>query len=113
MQHQNRIQNPTTIDFDYIDKEIRSDKHVIVQFSEVLYNDKILSQLNELCKKYNESFGVRFYGHYSGAFDFMVLRKIPNVKCLYTDCLLIENIQTGNAESRKSELAFIPPGQHT
>ena len=93
MKVQNRINDPTDIDVDYIDKELEADKHVIVQFSDKTYTDKQLSILDGLCKKYNTDFGVRFYGHYSGSFDFKTLLKLPNVKCLYTDCLLkAENI---------------------
>lgn len=90
---QNRIQNPETIDVDFIDKELKAGIHVIIQFSENVFTDKLLSQLNDLCDKYDENFGVRFYGHYSGSFDFKTLLKIPNVKCLYVDCLTkAENI---------------------
>lgn len=88
MKVQNRINDPTDIDTDFIDKELKADKHVIVQFSDKTYTDRQLSILDGLCKKYNKDFGVRFYGHYSGAFDFKTLLKIPNVKCLYVDCLL-------------------------
>src|SRR5687767_8371897 len=88
MKVQNRINDPTNIDLDFIDKELKADKHVIVQFSDKTYTDKQLSILDGLCKKYNRDFGIRFYGHYSGAFDFNTLLKIPNVKCLYVDCLL-------------------------
>lgn len=84
---QNRVQNPSEIDFDFVGKELKAGKHVIVQFSENSYTDKTLSQLNELCSMYDEYFGVRFYGHYSSSFDFKTLLEIPNVKCLYVDCL--------------------------
>lgn len=87
MKIQNRINNPQKIDVIEIEKEINNGKHVIVQFSEESYSDLILSELDNLCKKYDQSFGVRFYGHYSNAFDFNHLKKIPNVKCLYVDCL--------------------------
>ena len=30
---------------------------------------------------------IRFYGHYSSSFDFLTLKKLPNIKCLYVDCL--------------------------
>ena len=88
MKVQNRINNPTDIDTDFIDKELKADKHVIVQFSDKTYTDRQLSILDGLCKKYNKDFGLRFYGHYSGSFDFKTLLKVPNVKCLYVDCLL-------------------------
>lgn len=88
MQLQNRIDNPQNLDLDYIDKEIREGKHLIVQFSEDTYTDEKLSTINNLCAKYDRSFGVRFYGHYSSIFDCTTLLKIPEVKCLYVDCLL-------------------------
>ncbi len=84
---QNRINDPKIIDSEYIDKELKEGKHVIVQFSDKTFNDKMLDQLNDLCDKYDRNFGVRFYGNYSDAFDFKNLLKIPNVKCLYIDCL--------------------------
>jgi hypothetical protein len=87
MKVQNRINDPTDIDTNFIDKELKADKHVIVQFSDKTYTDRQLSIIDGLCKKYNKDFGVRFYGHYSGSFDFKTLLKIPNVKCLYVDCL--------------------------
>jgi len=92
---QNRINDPKTIDSDYIDKELKDGKHVIVQFSDKTFNDKMLNQLNDLCDKYDSNFGVRFYGNYSGVFDFKNLLKIANVKCLYIDCLTkAENIDS-------------------
>jgi protein phosphatase 1 regulatory subunit 7 len=92
---QNRIDNPEKIDFGLIDRELHEGKHVIVQFVDTSYTDKKLSQLNDLCDKYGENFGIRFYGHYSSSFDFNTLRKIPNVKCLYVDCLMsADNVLT-------------------
>jgi len=92
---QNKIDNPEKIDVDYIDKKLQEGDHVIVQFADKIYSDKTLFQLNELCEKYDERFGIRFYGHYSSSFDFDTLRKIPNVKCLYVDCLThAENVLT-------------------
>ncbi|AKQ46310.1 hypothetical protein TH63_12850 [Rufibacter radiotolerans] len=88
MKIQNRFQNPERIDRNLIERELKEGKEVIVQYSEGLYNDKILSEINELCSVYDENFGVRFYGHYSGSFDCKVVGKIPNVKSLYLDCLI-------------------------
>ncbi len=94
MKVQKRINDPTDIDIDFIDKELQADKHVIVQFSDKTYTDRQLPIIDELCKKNDKDFGVRFYVHYSGAFDFKTLLKIPNVKCLYVDCLLkADNIE--------------------
>lgn len=87
MKPQNRITDPSNIDTDIIDKELTAGKQVVVQFSDRTYSDKKLTQLNELCDKYDENFEVRFYGHYSSSFDFNTLSKIPNVKSLYVDCL--------------------------
>lgn len=84
---QNRINNPEKIDVKYIVNELGNDKHVIVQFSDNTYSDKILKELNTICEKFDKSFGVRFYGHYSSSFDFLTLKKLPNIKCLYVDCL--------------------------
>lgn len=92
--YQDRIQDPEFIDANYIDQELRLGKHVIVQFSDKCYSNEKLFQLNKLCQKYDESFGVRFYGHYADSFDFKTLLLIPEVKCLYVDCLTkAENVQ--------------------
>jgi hypothetical protein len=82
-----RINDPADFDFEYIDRELKNDKHVIVQFSKKVYTDSHLSIINELCKKYSSDFGVRFYGHYTYPLDCNTLLQIPNVKCLYVDCL--------------------------
>ena len=82
-----RINDPVDLDIAHIDAEIRDDKHVIVQFSDNVYTDSVLTTLNTLCETYDERFAVRFYGHYSGSFDFKTLSKIPRVKSLYVDCL--------------------------
>ena len=88
MRPQNRINNPEKIDRPLIDKDLKDGKLVIVQFSDKLYTEKILSDLNELCLEYNDNFSVRFYGHYQGAFDCKTLLKLPNLKALWLDCLL-------------------------
>lgn len=87
MRPQNRITDPSTIDTNYIANEIKAGKEVIVQFSDTTFDDKKLSQINELCNEYDQHFSVRFYGYYSGSFDFCTLLKIPDVKSLYVDCL--------------------------
>ena len=98
---QNRINNPKEIDFEYIDTELRDGKDVIVQFSDSAFSNTILFQLDKLCEKYDSRFGVRFYGNYSGSFDFKTLLKIPHVKYLSVDCminahntLIIEELQS-------------------
>jgi protein phosphatase 1 regulatory subunit 7 len=92
MVRQHRISYP--FDEHFIDEQINAGWEVIVQFAEASYNDKVLHHLNELCSRYDKNFAVRFYGHYSGSFDFNNLLKIPEVKNLYVDCLTkAENIK--------------------
>lgn len=88
MRPQIRINNPEKIDRLLIDKDLKDGKLIIVQFSDKLYNDKILADLNELCLEYDDNFSVRFYGHYQGSFDCKILLKLPNIKALWLDCLL-------------------------
>lgn len=88
MRPQNRINNPEKIDRLLIDKDLKDGKLVIVQFSDKLYTDKILADLNELCLQYDDNFNVRFYGHYQSSFDCNMLLKLPNIKALWLDCLL-------------------------
>ncbi|QRR03186.1 hypothetical protein [Dyadobacter sandarakinus] len=87
MKPQNRINNPEHIDRLLIDKNLKDGKFVIVQFSDELYTDKILAELNELCLNYDGNFSVRFYGHYQWSFNCKTLLKLPNIKSLWLDCL--------------------------
>jgi protein phosphatase 1 regulatory subunit 7 len=83
----NHIDNPKTIDKNSVESELKLGKEVILQFVDKSYTDKILADINELCSKFDKSLCIRFYGHYSTQFDCKTLLKIPNVKCLYIDCL--------------------------
>ncbi len=95
IKRQIRINDPKDLDLNHIDAEVRDNKHVIIQFSDNIYTDGLLATLNRLCETYDEHFAVRFYGHYSGSFDFKTLLKIPGVKSLYVDCLTrADNILT-------------------
>ena len=87
MQEHIRITDPTFLDTNLIDKEIKEGKHVIVQFSKNIYSHEMLAELNKLCSIYDMSLGIRFYGHDYTAFDFETLETIPDVKCLDVDCL--------------------------
>ena len=87
MQQDIRITDPINVDTNFIDKELKEGKHVIVQFSKKVYNHEMLSEINNICKNHNKSFGVRFYDHDYTAFDCETLEMIPDVKCLYIDCL--------------------------
>ena len=92
MIRQHRVSYP--FDELFINKQLKAGEEVIVQFSEESYNDRVLSHLNELCSRCDKNFAIRFYGHYSGAFDFNTLLKIANVKSLYVDCLTkAENVK--------------------
>ncbi|MBB6239937.1 hypothetical protein HDC90_004599 [Pedobacter sp. AK013] len=88
---QNRIQNPKELDHRLIEKQIKLGWDVIVQFSDKFYTDKLLNEINNLCKHYNSHFGIRFYGH---TFDCKNLERIPNVKNLSLDCMLeVKNLE--------------------
>ena len=88
MRRQNRINNPDKLDRLLIEKDLKDGTLVIVQFSNKFYSDSLLSDLNDLCLKYDDNFSVRFYGHYQGSFDCKTLLKLPNIKALWLDCLL-------------------------
>ncbi|MBB6612961.1 hypothetical protein H7F15_18110 [Pontibacter sp. Tf4] len=85
----NRINNPATLDIDLIESMLSNGNTVVVQFSERVYDDKILAELNKLCARNNELLEIRFYGHYEnkGCFDCKLLEKLLDVKSLYIDCL--------------------------
>ena len=72
----NRIDNPKTIDKNFVESELKLGKEVILQFVDKSYTDKILADINELCSKFDESLCIRFYGHYSKQFDCKTLQKI-------------------------------------
>lgn len=94
MKPQKRIDNPKKIDRRLIESQLKNGDHIIVQFSDTVYSDRMLSKLNKLCVKYDKSFSIRFYRHYSKVFDCKVVQKIPNVKSLYIDCIIkAENVE--------------------
>lgn len=93
MRRQNRINNPSKIDDLLIEEKLKEGNLIIVQFSDKIYSELILEELNELCQKYDDNFSVRFYGHHQNSFDCRTLSKIPNVKSLWIDCLSkVENL---------------------
>lgn len=61
MNVQRRITYP--VDEKYIERELEAGEEVIVQFSEQIYNNNILSHLDRLCSVYNSNFALRFFGH--------------------------------------------------
>jgi protein phosphatase 1 regulatory subunit 7 len=81
------VQDPQIIDEQLINDKLRDDYKVRVQFSEPIYSEKILSQLNGLALSYDSNFQIRFYAHHRTGFDCKTLEYIPNVKSLSLDCL--------------------------
>jgi protein phosphatase 1 regulatory subunit 7 len=84
---QERITNPTNIDRNLIESELKCGKHVIIQFSNETYSERLLMELNDLCFRNDEYLGIRFFGHHTTPFDCKTVEKIPNIKSLYIDCL--------------------------
>jgi hypothetical protein len=84
---EDRIHNPAKLDTNLLDKELKSGREMTVQFSYKKYDNKLLSEINDLCHKYKDNLCIRFYGHGKSGFDCNTLLKIPNVKNLYIDCL--------------------------
>lgn len=81
------INNPVALDRAQIEQDLRDGNQVIVQFSHPDYCGSILEEVDELCARLDEHFGVRFYGHYSLSFDGRTLLRIPHVKMLQLNCL--------------------------
>jgi len=89
------INNPVTLDRVQIKQDLRDGNQVIVQFSHPDYYGSILEEVDELCERLDENFGVRFYGHYSLSFDGLTLLRIPHVKMLHLNSL----VQAHNTET--------------
>ena len=81
------INNPVELDPVQIEQQLRDGNQVIVQFSHPEYYGSILEEVDELCARLDENFGVRFYGHYSLSFDGRMLLRIPHVKMLHLNSL--------------------------
>lgn len=83
-----RIQDPKILSPVEIAKECENRGRLIVQFSRPeAYTPAILAALNEACGLVKDRLQVRFYGHYGGHFDAMVLRHLPDTRNLAVDCL--------------------------
>ncbi|GAB6927888.1 hypothetical protein JCM10914A_18710 [Paenibacillus sp. JCM 10914] len=89
------IDNPATLDRVQIQQGLRDGNQVIVQFSHPDYYGSILEEVDELCSRLDENFGVRFYGHRSLSFDGHTLLRIPHVKMLHLNSL----VQAHNTEA--------------
>lgn len=82
------INNPVALDRVQIKQDLRDGNQVIVQFSHPDLYASILEEVDELCARLDENFGVRFYGHYSLSFDGRTLLRIPHVKMLHLNSLV-------------------------
>lgn len=81
------IHDPVALDRIQIEQDLNDGNQVIVQFSHPDFYGSILEEVDELCERYNEDFGVRFYAHYSLSFDCHTLLRIPHVKMLHLNSL--------------------------
>jgi hypothetical protein len=82
------INDPAALDPVQIEQDLRDGNQVIVQFSNPEYYGSILEEVDELCARWDENFGVRFYGHRSLSLDCDTLLRIPHVKMLHLNCLV-------------------------
>lgn len=89
------INNPIALDRVQIEQDLRGGNQVIVQFSHPEFYGSILEEVDELCARWDEDFGVRFYAHYSLSFDCQNLLRIPHVKMLQLNSL----VQAHNTEA--------------
>lgn len=89
------INNPVALDRVQIEQDLRGGNQVIVQFSHPEFYGSILEEVDELCARWDEDFGVRFYAHYSLSFDCQNLLRIPHVKMLQLNSL----VQAHNTEA--------------
>lgn len=55
------INDPISLDPVQIQQDLYSGNQVIVQFSDPSTYGSILDEVNELCARFDENFGVRFY----------------------------------------------------
>lgn len=85
---ENRITDPKNVSRQQLDEILRSGFYPTIQFSKQSYSPRLLKKVNRLCSKYGDKLEVRFYGHYSGAFDACVLKDLPDVQWLSVDCLM-------------------------
>ncbi len=85
---ENRVTDPGRVSSAQIDAILARGLQPTIQFSRNCYSKPLLGKINDLCLQYGDSLEVRFYGHYSGAFDAAALAHIPDVQWLSIDCLL-------------------------
>lgn len=89
---ENRITDPKKVSREHLDEVLGRGVNPTVQFSKPGYSPRLLKKVNQLCSEYGDKLEVRFYGHYSGAFDASVLKHLPDAQWISVDCLMhIEN----------------------
>lgn len=88
-----RFSDPAALDREQMENELRSGSHVILQFSHPSHYATLLQDVDNICAQWDESFCVRFYGHYSLSFDCSAVLQLPNVKNLCLDCRTAHNIE--------------------
>jgi len=87
------IHNPTVIDQTEIDTALKNNKDVLIQFSEKLYSDEILSEINRICSIFDANLTVRFYS-IGENFDCSVIEKIPMIKSLTVgSCPAVDHLE--------------------
>jgi hypothetical protein len=82
-----RLNDPPSLDYAYIEHILDSGKGVTIQYSKPGYSAGQIAAVDDLCKKHGDRIEVRFYGHYSGSFDASYLKLLQNVQWLSIDCL--------------------------
>jgi len=87
------IHNPTVIDQKEIDSALKNNKDVLIQFSEKLYSNEILSEINLMCSIFDANLTVRFYS-IGEKFDCRAIEKIPMVKSLTVgNCPAVDHLE--------------------
>lgn len=104
---ESRITDPRSIDRSLIAKIVESGRNPTIQFSAPGYDGALLRQVNAACAEFDARIEVRFYGHYSQAFDGDALVHLPDIRWLSVDCLTrIANPRRIAALPRLTRLSF-------
>ena len=84
---QNRITDPKKVSREHLNEVLERGIIPTIQFSKPGYSRRLLKQVNNYCAEYGDKLEIRFYGHYSDAFDAAILKHLPDVRWLSVDCL--------------------------
>jgi len=79
----NRLDDPTEINQDKVLERLSEGKPVNIQFRGHSYTDRVLDQIDDLCKQHSSKLEIRFYD--APSFNADDLLKIPHVKNLNLD----------------------------